>query len=63
MLITHLPINGKPAFFYFNRMTEGYDRYNNPKNYKSDHNLSEKKQKKNKYRFSIFLYVLLKIRG
>ena len=42
MFVIHQPTNGKPVSFFF---VERYDRYNDPKKYKSDHILSEKKER------------------
>ena len=46
ILIMHQPKNGKPAFSCFFCFCPRDDRYNDPKNYESDHYLSEKTNKK-----------------
>ena len=47
VLIIHQPTNGKPAFYFSPfLLSERHDRYNDPKTYKSNHNLSEKKNHK-----------------
>ena len=47
MMIIHQPTNWKPVFLIFLFLSERYDRNNDPKKYKSDHNLSLKRKKEN----------------
>ena len=53
------PTNGKPAPFFVADIY--YDRYNDPKKYTSDHNLTEKK--KGGVKLSVLFARAVKIRG
>ena len=51
----HQPTNGKAASFFF-RSRYVHDRYNDPKKCKSDHNLSEKTEKKGRQVFRLLKF-------
>ena len=61
VLIMHQPTNGNQALFLC-FLFERYDRYNDPEKYKSDRNLSEKKEKKRGLAFRLSAYAV-QIRG